>query len=142
MTQQKKNNRKFPFSILAADNDPSNWEPKQVIEKFGKFSAEIGEQNVDYVALGYMNSQAFLYWLPDFIQYMRTTAPSDSYHLESIILKLSNYSLVGDLKAEATEDEKAEIFDFLNWLGTQPIMAGAPPLRAAAYAYAVELWRP
>jgi hypothetical protein len=141
MTSGPKDIRKLPMLILDPANDPGNWEPKAVVAKFGKSDAVIGEDNVDYVALGYMNPGAVLFWLPRFFAYMREKAGPASFHLESIISHLSNSALVSQLRQDATEDDVKQVSDFLVWLGTQPIMVNAPPLRATAYAYAAELWR-
>jgi hypothetical protein len=141
MTSDSKADRKLPMLLLDAGNDPSSWESKAVVAKFGNADAVIGEDNVDYVAIGYLTSGAILFWLPKFFDYMRTKAGPASFHLESIISHLSNSALVSQLRQEATGDDVASVGDFLAWLGTQPIMQDAPPLRATAYAYAVELWK-
>jgi hypothetical protein len=133
--------RTIPILILDAANDPANPEPKAVVEKFRQPDSMIGETNIDYVALGYMTPAAALYWLPKFMAYARDHAAPDSFHLESMICKLSDSGWVNALRSEATDDEVQAVGAFLDWLRSQPIMDRAPPLRAAAYAYAVELWK-
>lgn len=141
MTPDRKNSRRLPVLILEVGNNPDNWEPKAVVAKFGRDDAVIGEENVDYVALGYMNPHAVLFWLPRFFAYIRDKARPDSFHLESVIMKLSNSGLVNQLRPEASEAEISQVSDFLGWIGTQPIMVDAPPLRQTAYDHAVELWK-
>jgi hypothetical protein len=133
--------RKLPALLLGADNDPANWEAKAVLEKYRVADAAIGEANVDYVALGYMNTHAMLYWLPRFFDYLRADAPEESFHFEGMITKLSNDTLVHDLRANASEDELAAVRDYLAWFGDHPLMKDAPELREAAYRHAVALWR-
>jgi hypothetical protein len=141
MTHNLKASRKLPVLILDVGNDASNPEPRAVVAKYGRDDAVISEENIDYVALGYMNPHAVLFWLPRFFDYLRTKARPDTFHLESLISHLSNSGWVSSLRREATDAEVDEVSAFLDWLGTQPIMADAPPLRATAYAYAVELWK-
>jgi hypothetical protein len=133
--------RTLPTFILDAANDPANPEPKAVVEKFRHTDAAIGETNIDYVALGYMTPGAALFWLPAFMNYIRLSADPDSFHLESMITKLADSGWVSSVRLEATAEEIGAVAAFLDWLKSQPIMDRAPPLRAAAYAYAVELWK-
>jgi hypothetical protein len=141
MASHQEKGRKLPLLFLGADNDPENWEAKAVFEKYRHTDAEIGEANVDYVALGYMNTHAMLYWLPRFFDYLRTRAPEASFHFEGMITKLSNDNLVHDLRADASEREVEAVRDFLRWFGDHPLMKDAPDLRDAAYRHAVALWR-
>jgi hypothetical protein len=141
MTSDSGSDRKIPSNILGVGNNPENWEPKAVIAKYGSEDAIIGEENVDYVALGYMNLEAQLYWLPRFLHYLRSSAPVDTFHFESINMRLANSQLAYEFKEAAKPSELAEVRDFLTWLRSHPMMDGAPPLRQTAYNYAVELWK-
>ena len=129
-----------PKILLRSDSDPSDWEPKSVHEKYSRADANIGEDNVDYVALGHMNDQAARYWLPRFLDYIETRAPADSFHLEAMLFKLANNSWAASIREEAPELQ-SRVAAFLDWLKDQPIMVAAPPLRQTAYDYARELWR-
>ena len=113
MREKNQPARKVPLLILDAANDPENWEPKAVVAKFRSADALIGEENVNYVALGYMNAGAVLYWLPRFLKYLRSDAPGESFHFESMLAKLSNANLVSDFRDDATPEELADVRDYL-----------------------------
>lgn len=142
MSNSGQNVRRLPPFIIGEGNDAGNWEPKLVAEKYGKAGAEIGEENVDYVALGYMTPGAALYWLPYFFAYIRTKAAPDSFHLESMIYKLGDASWVRDLRLEASEDEVSMVTEFLTWMSAQPLLDGDTSLLRASFDHAVELWKP
>ena len=141
MKKSSNHARRIPILILDAANDPENWEPKAVQAKFRLPDAVIGEENVDYVALGYMNAGAVLYWLPRFLKYLRSDAPGESFHFESMLAKLSNANLVSDFRDDATPEELADVRDYLAWFGHHPLMVEAPDLRQAQCNLAVELWK-
>ena len=122
-------------------NEPENWEAKRVAEKFRSADAVIGEENVDYVAFIYMNLEQAIYWLPRFLEYLRAVAPRDSFHFESMIIRLSHADWVSEFRRVATPETQTVVRNFLTWLNDQPIMAGAPDLRRTAYTRAVELWK-
>jgi hypothetical protein len=131
---------KPPLLLIGAGNDPESWEVKAVAKKFSSADAQIGEENVDYVALGYMNSHGAAYWLPRFVDYLRTDAPEDSFHFDSLLTKLANNSWSPDVRAEMSEATVKKVRDFLDWLADSVVMKGAPDLRQAEYDHAKLLW--
>lgn len=141
MNQDTSNARKIPENILGIGNDVYHLEAQSVANKYGSADAVIGEENVDTVALIYMNLEAKLYWLPRILNYMRTGAPADSFHFDAMNSKLADAMLAYEFKASATVDEVNEVRDFLKWVEGHISMSGASPLRQAAHNYAVELWK-
>lgn len=130
-----------PSPLLLAEVDPHGWEEKTVFEKFSNPASTFGEENTDYVAMGYMSYPAAAYWLPRLLSYLRNDAPEDSFHFESVLQKLANNDWSSRLQDALSEDEKHDVFKFLEWLKGQPFMVKSPALRAAAHAYAMEMWR-
>jgi hypothetical protein len=141
MSDPKSSRRKLPLLILGEGNDPQNWEAKAVLNKYRSDDAKIGEENIDFVAIGYMNMQAIAYWIPRFFDYLRNQAPTDSFHFESMLFKLANNIWVHDFRNEASDAEVAVVRDYLAWFGKHPMMINTIDLDAAAYAYAVQLWK-
>jgi hypothetical protein len=141
MSDNADNKRAIPKNILGIGNDITHLEAQSVAKKYSSAGAVIGEENVDTVALTYMNLEAKLYWLPRFLNYLRTKAPDDSFHFDSMSSKLAGEALAYEFKAAATADEVRAVRDYLKWVEGHISMAGASPLRQAAHNYAVELWK-
>jgi hypothetical protein len=141
MIENSASARSIPENILGIGRDVYHLEAQSVAEKYGSASAVIGEENVDTVALTYMNLEAKLYWLPRFLTYFRTEAPDNSFHFDSMNSKLAESMLAYEFKAAATADEVRAVRDYLKWVEGHISMAGASPLRQAAHNYAVELWK-
>jgi hypothetical protein len=130
-----------PIMLIDAANDPASWEVKAVVEKFSKHDASIGEENTDYVALGYMSAQGAAYWLPRFLTYLMADAPEDSFHFDSMLTKLSNNSWSLAVMADMPDTDVARVQAFLTWLADSIIMREAPALRQAEYDHATEIWK-
>jgi hypothetical protein len=94
-------------------------EAESVQKKYGDENSEIGENSVDYVALIYMNEAATLFWLPKFLDYLQSKAPRDSFHYESMLLKLSDEAFVKPLRRLAVGSELTFVNTYLDWLATQ-----------------------
>ncbi|MDO5641494.1 MAG: hypothetical protein Q4G26_03785 [Paracoccus sp. (in: a-proteobacteria)] len=131
-----------PTPLLLDGIDPNDWEASSVCEKFSSSAATFGEENADYVAIGYMSYPAVAYWLPHLLAYLRSDAPVDSFHFESVLHKLADNDWSIRLQDELSNEEKLNISNFLEWLGGQAFMVKSPALRTAAYNYAIELWHP
>jgi hypothetical protein len=141
MSKNAAGTRAIPENILGIGNDIYHLEAQSVTKKYGSADAVIGEENVDTVALIYMNLEAKLYWLPRFLAYLRTKAPDDSFHFDSMNSKLADATLAYEFKAAAMDDEVGAVRDYLKWVEGHISMAGASALRQAAHSYAVELWK-
>jgi hypothetical protein len=111
-----------------------------VAKKFSSADAQLGEENVDYVALGYMNSDGAACWLPRCVDYLRTEAPEDSFHFDSLLTKLANDIWSLDAKAKMSDVNVKKVRAFLDWLANNIVMTGAPDLRQAEYAHAKLHW--
>jgi hypothetical protein len=115
-------------------------ESQDVEKKFSNPTAKICEDNVDYVALLYLNSEATLFWLPKFFSYIRC-AKLDSYHFHCILMRLSDPKFVAELASLATPEEYDEVHRFLTWLPTVPgFLEGVEP-RIMRFELAKRLWK-
>jgi hypothetical protein len=130
--------RTLPSQILAAAMDPASLESQSVVAKFGRPNAKFGEDNVDFVALLYMNAAATAYWLPHYFRYLRLEARRDSFHFESILQKLADTRWAEHIRAELSAGEIAAVADFVRWLTTD--YGAADTVRASEYAAAARLW--
>jgi hypothetical protein len=111
--------RKLPFNILR-HTPPLTMEANNVYEKFSKASSEIGEQSTDYVALSYLSDEAMLYWIPRFLDYLETTAPSDTFHFDVVLSRLSDVRFIEGLSKLATPIERSRVISYLDWLSVKP----------------------
>lgn len=133
--------RRLPAQIItsAVDEKPT-LEALRVQEKYSNASAAIGESNIDYVALNYMNAHAALYWLPRFLSYVKVEAPKDSYHYEALLLNLSDEQFSRRLISALTDDEQRLIEAFFDWLQAETSFLTGSALRQNDYVKAREIW--
>ena len=133
--------RFLPHDIL----DPS-WssrptlEALRIREKYSHPDADIGENELDYVAILYMNTAATLFWLPNQIRYLTTCAPKDSYHFEVMLLRLSDPKFSNPLITAASTEEKRLVLEFLSWLETNTNFLTGSELRRCDFDRATEMW--
>ncbi len=141
MSEHSTSVRSIPENILGIGNDGYHLEAQSVAAKYASPDAEIGEDNVDTIALIYMNLDARLYWLPRFLNYLRTEAPEDSFHFDSMNSKLADALFASEFKSLANADEINAVRDYLSWVESHISMRNPPALQQAAHNYAKELWK-
>lgn len=130
--------RRIPLSILRSGIHPDNLEAQAVAAKYGVPHGiiEISEANVDTVAMAYMNGEASLFWLPRFLDYIRSKAPVDSWHSEVMLFRLGDPETGAELRALAMPEEVAMVREYLAWYRNHPGYPG----RAQHWDRAVALW--
>lgn len=131
--------RTVPQKILKETNRLSV-EALRVQEKYSDPLAQIGEKELDYVALNYMNAEATLFWLPRLLNYLTSLAPKDSYHFEVTLFRLSDAEFSRPLIALARPEENRCVVDFLNWLDGETDFLTGSNLRRRDFDRAVQLW--
>lgn len=133
--------RALPDHILkSALSSKPTLEALRVQEKYADPKAVIGENELDYIALRYMNPEAALFWLPRLVSYATVNAPKDSYHFEALLFNLSEAKFSAPLISEATDDEKRIIETFLNWLETETDFLTGSSLRQNDLNTAKRMW--
>lgn len=131
--------RKLPTDILRPQPQ-FNLEAQQVAEKYSNISRQIGEGNIDHVALDYMNDEARAFWLPRFLEYVMTDAPSDSYHLEYLLFKLEDVEFSHPLLLALDPSEKHLVRHYLIWLQTESGFLDGSNSRRDSWLSATKLW--
>jgi len=111
--------RELPHKVVRRSSDQLHIEADEVEAKYSQKSAQIGEDSVDYVALSYLTPEASLFWLPRFFRYVKDEAPRDTYHLEVLLLTLSDRDFSGRVAPLASEVERKSVDAFLTWLAQQ-----------------------
>jgi hypothetical protein len=130
--------RMLPAQILGEAMNPASLEAQDVIAKYGRPGARFGEHNIDTVALIYLNAAATAYWLPAYFAYLRSEAPDNSFHFESILFKLRDPAWTARMKAELDVHELMMVQDFVRWLALEH--GAGDTVRAPQYAEASSLW--
>jgi len=137
MTDQ--NIRRLPKNVLRLDEAP-NMEAMDVQRKYSNPAAQIGEKNVDFVALNYLNDEAVAFWLPKLLDYVENSAPPDSYHLEEILFKLADENFCRRLKTKLKSRELNAVSAYLRWLKLKSNFLSGSRLRAKDCEKAIVLW--
>ena len=131
--------RTLPREILQVTDGP-NIEALRVKQRYSDPISEIGEKELDYVALNYMNVEAAMFWLPRVIEYLTSRAPRDSYHFEVMLFRLSTPEFSSPLIVLATTEEKKYVTSFLTWLDAETDFLTESKLRRLDFDRAVRLW--
>ena len=109
-------NRKLPRYILNTPPNPyKHWEGQYVLDKYSNPDAVIGEDNVDHVALLFMNVEAQLYWLPKFLEYLEKQKSYDSFLYDAMLFRLSDTKFSQPLLKVATKQEVKRVRAYLDW---------------------------
>lgn len=131
--------RVLPTSILRPEAKYSS-DAASVQKKYSSSLARVGEGNVDYEALRLLLPEAALFWLPAFIEYLKSDASEDSFHFESLLAYLSDLDICGEWKDMATKEETELASNFLHWLSGSTSFLNGSKFRQEQHRLALTIW--
>lgn len=136
MNEEVKDFRKLPNNVIHESMLNSD-EPNEMSKRFSSPDYAITHSNGDQNAFSYMNLEAKLYWLPKFMEFIRT-AKHDGYvdqHIDTIMYYLSDRSWANEAKKIMLQDEKDAVAVFLEWIDEK-----LPQNIDPDFTYASYLW--
>ena len=93
-------------------------EELRVQNKFSNPNAEFSDDSLegaDTVAFHFMIPEAAAWWLPRYLEFLKTQAASDSNHFTHIEGILTNPGFIAKMRSLLSPEERAEIVDYINW---------------------------
>lgn len=98
--------------------------------------------NTDHRAFYYLSEAALLYWLPQFIDYVKYRAEIDDFTFEALLFVLSDAERASALKAEANADEIRLIKDYLRWYEYEHLTVHNRNTHDVQLQQANQIWSP
>ena len=137
MSKDTKVTRHLPENVIH-ETMLNSHEPNEMAKRFSSPDYVITHSGGDQIAFSYMNLEAKIFWLPRFMNFIRT-AKYNGYidqHLDTIIYDLSDKSWVNKAKEIMSQSETDAVAEFLEWVGDN-----RPEYIDPHFTYATYLWR-